>query len=207
MRRASIVYNPFARNAPSRARLTKAAAAMDGDWEIDMLATEAPLHAVTLAREAAEAGSEVVFACGGDGTVNEVVNGLLGTTAAMGVLRGGTGNVFAKEVHVPRSITRALGVLRDGEEYRFDLGLAGGRHFILMSGAGFDGSVVRRVPTVPKRLLGTTSYVLWGAAEALRFKGRPVDIAIDGEVKTPTRGRTTASSTHISSPGLASPGC
>ena len=140
------------------------------------------MHARLLAAEAAAAGSEVVFACGGDGTVNEVVNGLVGTPASLAVLRGGTGNVFAKEVHVPRSPANALGVLTRGEEYEFDLGIAGGRHFLLMAGTGFDGSVVRRVPSVPKRLLGTTSYILWGAAEALRFKGRPVELSIDGEL-------------------------
>src|SRR3990170_1957732 len=154
------------------------------------------VDAVDRGKAAAKAGSRVVFSCGGDGTLNEVGNGLVGTEATLAVIRGGTGNVFGKEVGVAKDPERALRVLIEGEERRFDLGVAappagpsrapstgsgqnsggtsgrGGRYFILMAGVGIDGSVVRRVPERPKRLLGTTSYVLWGAAEALRFRSR-----------------------------------
>ena len=208
MERASIVYNPVARNAPRRERLLAATARLrDEGWEIDLLSTEGPVHAVDLAKAAAKAGSRVVFSCGGDGTLNEVVNGLAGTEATLAVIRGGTGNVFAKEVGVAKDPERALRVLVEGEERRFDLGVAappagpsrapstgsgqnsggtsgrGGRYFILMAGVGIDGSVVRRVPERPKRLLGTTSYVLWGAAEALRFRSRRTEIRLDGETR------------------------
>jgi YegS/Rv2252/BmrU family lipid kinase len=166
-------------------------------WEVEVQATEGPAHAISLAREAANAGAEAVIACGGDGTVNEVVNGLAGTPAALVVARAGTGNVFGKEVQVPRRIERALQVLSQGRRYEFDLGYAEGdgvsvdagpgaerdpkrRYFLLMAGIGFDGAVVRRVPTGPKRLLGTASYVIWGAAEALRFKQRSVGLRLDG---------------------------
>lgn len=182
MRKATIVFNPVARKAPPPQRLRLAPAALRPDgWEIDVCPTTGPLHAIELARGAANAGAEVVFACGGDGTVNEVVNGLAGTEAALGIVRAGTGNVFGKEVRVPRGLNDALRVLIDGEDYRFDLGLAGARRFLLMAGIGFDGSIVRRVPPGPKRLLGTTSYVLWGAAEALRFQAKAVTLSIDGD--------------------------
>ena len=201
VQRASIVLNPFARNAPSLQRLASAAAVMKlRGWEIDVLESEAPAHAVALASQAARASSTVVFACGGDGTVNEVINGIVGSPAALGVLRGGTGNVFGKEVHVPRKLERALEVLVNGREYLFDLGYAEGesvtfetpdarpsvasltrRYFLLMCGIGFDGAVVRRLPSTPKRLLGTASYVIWGAAEALRFQSRPVSVTTDGQ--------------------------
>lgn len=193
MDKASIVYNPNARNAPSRQRLLSAAAVMRlRGWQVDVLESKEPLHSTELARESALGGASAVFACGGDGTVNEVVNGIVDTPAALGILRAGTGNVFAKEVHVPRRLERALLALVNGREYRFDLGYAEGleiagarpegrRYFLLMCGIGFDGAVVQRVPKMPKRLLGTTSYILWGAAEAMRFKGRPARIEIDGQ--------------------------
>jgi len=193
--RASIVFNPGARNPPARARLVAAAAVWRlRGWEIDVVDTEASGHGAHLAREAALSGSKVVFACGGDGTINEVVNGIVGTPATLGVLRAGMGNVFAKEVGVPRSIDRALGVLATGHDYAFDAGYAAGenvpsappwlpgdqRLFLLMAGVGFDGRVVSRVPAEQKRRLGTASYVLWGAAEALRFKSRKVAMTFDG---------------------------
>ena len=100
------------------------------------------------------------------------------------IIRGGTGNVFGKEAGVPRGVLEALRVLTLGEDYRFDLGRAGSRYFLLMSGIGFDASVVRRLPSRPKRFLGTTSYILWGAAAAMRFRGRPVDLLVDGHEET-----------------------
>lgn len=181
MERASIIYNQLAGNAPSTERLRLAAHALKSSgWEIDLRVTEAPGHATALTREAAAAGAHVVFACGGDGTLNEVVNGLVGSGASLALIRGGTGNVFAKEIGVPRSPERALRALVDGEERRFDLGIAGGRYFLLMCGIGFDASIVRRVPQRWKRLLGTASYILWGAIEILRYHGRPASLHIDG---------------------------
>jgi YegS/Rv2252/BmrU family lipid kinase len=169
-----------------------AAALRTRAWEVDVLRSDAPGESTELAREAVRAGASVVFACGGDGTVNEVINGIVGTDAALGLLRAGTGNVFGKEVRVPRKLESALDVLTSGRVYRFDLGYAHGpsvvrpradarRYFLLMCGIGFDGAIVHRVPSIPKRLLGTTAYVLWGAAEAVKFKMRPVDIVLDGE--------------------------
>jgi len=197
VQRAVIVHNPAARNAPPLERLRVAAGALrPAGWEVEVLSTDDVGHASVLAREAAAAGAAVVFASGGDGTANEVVNGLVGTETALGVLRGGTGNVFAKEVGIARAPEAALRLLVEGERRRFDLGLAQGplvlslanderesppgRHFLLMAGVGFDAKVVRHVPAGPKRLLGTTSYVLWGLRELARYHPSPARLRIDG---------------------------
>jgi YegS/Rv2252/BmrU family lipid kinase len=158
---ASIVYNPAARNAPSHERLRRAGLALKPDgWEVELRATEAAGHARTLASEAVQEGANVVFACGGDGTLNEVINGIAGSSARLGVIRGGTGNVFAKEIGVPRAPERALALLNEGEERRFDLGKAGERYFIAMCGVGFDAAVVRRVSGSLKRRVGTAAYIV-----------------------------------------------
>ena len=153
----------------------------DQNWQFELLKTEAPEHATLLAREAAAGGSEVVIACGGDGTVNEVVNGLAGGDARLALIRGGTGDVFAKEIGVPRDPAQALQVLVDGNERSFDLGLAGDRYFLAMCGAGLDASVVRRVPSRHKRLLGTTAYAIWALMELTRYRSRIVSLSVDGE--------------------------
>ena len=182
MERALIIYNPMARNAPGTSRLRAASDLyrMHG-WQIDLAPTAAPGHATLLAREAAEAGTPVIFSCGGDGTLNEVLNGIVGTESRLSLIRGGTGNVFAKEIHVPRSPEKALRVLLEGEEGHFDLGKANDRYFLCMCGVGFDASVVRKVPSNTKRLLGSTSYVLWGVAEVARYRSQPVRIRLGEE--------------------------
>jgi YegS/Rv2252/BmrU family lipid kinase len=123
----------------------------------------------------------VVFACGGDGTINEAVNGLAGTSTALAVLRGGMGNVFAKEIGVPRAPEAALRVLIDGERRRFDLGVAGSRLFLLMAGIGIDAAIVRDVPARLKQALGSTSYALYGLKEVMHYSTREAQLRLDGE--------------------------
>jgi diacylglycerol kinase (ATP) len=185
LERAVIVYNPAARNAPDREKVSAAAAAYRASgWEVDLRATEAAGHARSLAAEAAASGSRVVFACGGDGTINEVVNGIASTPSALAVLRGGMGDVFGKEVRVPRDALSALRVLTDGEEHRIDLGMANERYFLLMAGVGFDGEVVRRVPPGPKRWIGSTAYVLWATAALARYRARQVEVVFEDEKRS-----------------------
>jgi YegS/Rv2252/BmrU family lipid kinase len=207
--RALIVYNPVARNAPSQKRLLGAAQGLkDAGWQVDLGLTEGAGHGSELARSAAKDGTSVVFACGGDGTVNEVVNGLAGSDCALGLIRGGMGNVFAKEIGVPRDPRQALQVLVEGERGRFDLGVAAGdfvvsldvpngvqvdqqgalngsmggeRYFLLMAGVGFDASVVRNVPSKPKQLLGSTAYALWGVRELTRYQVQRAQLRLEGK--------------------------
>jgi diacylglycerol kinase (ATP) len=181
MERAVIVYNPNARNAPKFDRLCAAASSMAAEgWQVDITITEAVEHALDIAREAATVGTSVVFACGGDGTINEVANGLARTDTALAVLRGGMGNVFAKEFGISRAPEAALRVLAEGERHRFDLGCANQRYFLLMAGIGFDADVVRFVPRKPKRLLGSTSYAIWGIWDLFRYRARDVELKLDG---------------------------
>ena len=182
MQRAVIVLNPISRNSPPRSQLEAAASPLAREgWQIDVHVTEAPGHGIELAREAAAAGASVVFSCGGDGTINEVINGIAGSESALAILRGGMGDVFGREAGIPRDPEDALQVLIDGERRRFDLGKANERYFLMMAGVGFDAEVVRAVPSRPKKLLGSTSYVLWGAWTVARFRPRSVLLRIDGE--------------------------
>jgi diacylglycerol kinase family enzyme len=107
--------------------------------------TEAAGHAGELAREAAQAGMEVVIAAGGDGTINDVAQGLARTATALGVLPLGTMNVWARETGIPLHLAQARELLLRGTRRRVDLGRAGSRYFLLMAGIGMDAEVVRRV--------------------------------------------------------------
>lgn len=174
------------------ARLEEAASRLrEAGWETSLEVTEAKGHATELARQAAGNEWDAAVACGGDGTVNEVINGIVGTATALAVVPGGTANVWAKEVRLPRDPLRATEVILSAETRRVDLGLALGdpeggpdatkRYFLLMAGIGLDGHVLNAVPEEMKRRLGAATYVVSGLREALRYRSQPVSVRLDGE--------------------------
>ena len=179
-KRALFILNPAARRAPPAERVR---AALDGlaGWETALALTEAAAHATELAREAARAGQDAVIACGGDGTVNEVANGLAGSQTALAVVRGGTANVWAKEARLPRKLSAAVGLLNDGEVRAIDLGKAGDRYFVALAGVGFDAAVVLAVHSGLKQRLGAASYILHGLRLAFSYRSTPAELALDGD--------------------------
>lgn len=159
-----IIVNPVARRTPRPEALEEAARTVGRDtgWDIRIAVTSTPNEATAIARQAAADGSAAVFACGGDGTLNEVANGLLGTEAALGFIPAGTANLWAREHRIRRDPVAALRLLRDGVTHRADAGWAawdgGERAFLLMAGVGYDGEVVRHVVARDKRLSGPLSF-------------------------------------------------
>ncbi|MDI6857296.1 MAG: diacylglycerol kinase family lipid kinase [Dehalococcoidia bacterium] len=185
-KRCLLIFNPTARGAPSVEKLQACLRWLEQEeWDAALTLTEERGHAISLARRAAEEGTEIVVACGGDGTVNEVTNGLAGSASALAVIPGGTANVWAKEVRIPRNPLRAVRLLAEGEVRRVDLGRVrfhsgGERYFLLMAGVGLDGHIVGIVPERLKRRLGAAAYVVHGLREALRYRSTRTTLAIDG---------------------------
>jgi YegS/Rv2252/BmrU family lipid kinase len=134
--------------------------------------TRARGDAEALCREAVEAGADMVVAAGGDGTINEVVNGLAGSRAALGVVPLGTANVLALELGLPLDPERACRLILDGAPRAVLPGLAGGRRFLLMAGAGLDAEVVYRTSLSWKQRIGKAAYVASGL-RALMTGPRP----------------------------------
>ncbi|MCH8064374.1 MAG: diacylglycerol kinase family lipid kinase [Chloroflexi bacterium] len=188
VKRALLILNPTARGAPPREWLREGIDALDG-WEATISQTESAGHAIELARDAAANGMDAVVACGGDGTVNEVANGLAGSQTAMAVVRGGTANVWSKEIKLPRKPADAVRLLSTGERRVVDLGRAvygGGadgeseRYFLLMAGIGFDASIVRQASGALKRRLGAAAYLLQGARSVFSHRAVAVELLVDG---------------------------
>jgi YegS/Rv2252/BmrU family lipid kinase len=98
-------------------------------------------HATQLAAEAAAAGADLVLAVGGDGTANEVAQGLLGSRAALGIVPAGSGNGLARALRIPMRPDAALAALEGGEGRRMDVGFLNGRPFLNVAGVGFDAVV------------------------------------------------------------------
>lgn len=147
------MVNPVATTTSARVREVLASA-LEGELKLDMVQTDHRGHADELARQARTDGLDVVVTLGGDGTVNEIVNGLLAdgphpTVPALAVVPGGGTNVFSRALGVPRDPVEATGALLAAlREKRFrsiGLGQAGDRWFTFNAGMGWDAEVVARV--------------------------------------------------------------
>ncbi len=161
-----------------------------GRWSVRIRETVHAGDGTRLAQEAVASGADVAIAAGGDGTVNELVNGLVGTEVALGVLPLGTGNVWAKELGFPgwvppyrHPLREAAQSLLDSDVRRVDVGRANGRHFLLWTGAGFDAQVTHEVEPLAdmKRRLGLALYAVHAFSLAMSFAGTRCTVIIDGQ--------------------------
>ena len=118
-----------------------------------------------LTEESIKQGYSHIIACGGDGTINEVVNGLVGSSAVMGIIPLGTENILAKAMNIPLDIKEACRHFLVAREKVWDVGVANGRNFLIMSGIGLDGQVVSQMENEPilKKAMGSLGFILKGA--------------------------------------------
>jgi diacylglycerol kinase family enzyme len=151
-----------------------------------MVATEAQNHATEIGREVRDHGYDIVVAFGGDGTLNEVANGLAGTDVPVSVLPGGSTNVVCRTLGIPNDVVDAtehlLAALDDWAPRRIDLGRADERHFVFSCGVGIDATVVKRVDAHP-RLKSRTGpyYYSWAAISAFyrRYMVNPIGLRVE----------------------------
>ena len=149
---------------------------------VDIRPTSARGDAEAFASEAVDAGYACVAACGGDGTVHEVVNALGGTDVALGMLPCGRGNDFARAMGIPAAPEKAASVLMRGHIGHYDLGKVNGRYFATVVTLGFDSEVARLVYGGEVPLKGMAAY-LWGVARMLRVY-RGVGLRMTGDFGT-----------------------
>lgn len=158
MNKTLVILNPAARSDKA-SRLRERIATLSGG--APMRLTSEAGDARRIAAEAVREGFEVVIAAGGDGTLNEVVNGLGGAPVRLGILPVGTMNVFATELGIPQgNLERAWNVIEHGKVVEVDLPQANDTHFIQLAGVGLDAEVVRKTTADSKRALGPLSYLL-----------------------------------------------
>jgi YegS/Rv2252/BmrU family lipid kinase len=180
-----IVFNPVAglRRASLLWRVLDVLVA--NGIRIELAETHRPGHAEALAREAAARGSPMVVAAGGDGTIAEVANGLLGSPARLGVIPLGSANVLAHELALPFEPRAVAAALAFGRTRPLWPGVArgprGARLFVQMLGVGFDAQVVHHVPTGLKRTFGRGAYALQALREMAAYRFTPVRLRLDGK--------------------------
>lgn len=167
-RRLMAIHNPHASGGEYRKDLPLILDALRGiGYEVAERETQAAGHATVLAREAVAEGFDVVCALGGDGTVNETLNGLAGTQIPLAIIPTGTVNVLAMELGIPLDPPDAVRLLETGEITSIDLGLANERYFGLMAGVGMDAAVVASLNPAMKRALKEAAFAVQGLARYL----------------------------------------
>jgi diacylglycerol kinase (ATP) len=191
-----LIYNPIAGPRDVRAELERLCSFFrKRGWSVRLRTTERAGDATRMAREAALEGRDAVIVAGGDGTVNEVVNGLTGTETAMGVLPVGTGNLWAKELRVPTytlanpmRLREAAAGLVNGSLRAIDVGQVGDRVFLCWASAGLDAKVTSEMEPRERatKRLGALPYLVAAVLVARDFKGVESEVVLDGDV---VRGR------------------
>jgi diacylglycerol kinase family enzyme len=188
-KRMLIIVNPYATTMSDRLRHL-VVYALQGRYDVHAVDTQRRGHAIELCREAAREGYDVVVAFGGDGTVNEAANGLIGTDTPLTCLPGGSNNVFCKILGIPADVVDATEhLLRMADTFRprwADLGVVNGRRFTFAAGMGLDASVVERVDRHPHL---KTRFGAWYFTEAaiVTFLRRYVVRAPKLEIETDGR--------------------
>ena len=154
---------------------------------VEVLNTRGPNDATHLAARAAREGVRDIVVSGGDGTINEALQGLIGTTARLAVWPRGTANVLARELKLPFDAERAAEVIARGETQRVHVGCATiektgeQRYFFLMAGIGLDASVVSHVRPGLKRRVGEAAFWYAGLGHLAHWQPVPFNVEVDGE--------------------------
>ncbi len=184
-----IIVNPYATTVSSRLK-NLVVYALQARYDVEAIDTEAAEHAIEIGREAGGGDYDIVVAFGGDGTLNEVANGLAGTDIPVSVLPGGATNVVARTLGIPTDVVDAtehlIGIADDFRPRRIDLGTINDRRFVFACGMGLDATVVRKVDSRPKlkARLGPW-YFTWAAVTGFyrEYMRDPVrmNVGVNGE--------------------------
>jgi len=188
-RRATLISNPKTGRYNSRRRsiLDVASRLESLGVAVELQFTSGPGDATEIAARAAREGSSEVIVAGGDGTINEAIQGLAGTGARLGIIPRGTGNVLARELGLPLDEEQAIAVLALGKSRQIYLGLMTdetthqSRYFVLMAGIGLDASVVGRVQPSLKKRIGRGAFWVSGLSHLANWNPQPFTLEINGD--------------------------
>jgi diacylglycerol kinase family enzyme len=196
-KRMLIIVNPYATTVSDRLR-NLVVYALQGRFDVEAVSTQAQNHATEIGREARDGGYDVVVAFGGDGTLNEVANGLAGTDLPVAVLPGGSTNVVCRTLGIPNDVVDAtehlLSLADDWQPRKIDLGMVDDRYFVFACGVGIDATVVRRVDANPKlKASAGPYYYSWAGVSGFyrKYLVNPIRVRTTVDGHEPVEGITT----------------
>jgi diacylglycerol kinase family enzyme len=182
-----IIVNPYATTVSDRLK-NLVVYALQARYEVEAVDTESAEHAIEIGREARAGGYDIVVAFGGDGTLNEVANGLAGTDVPVSVLPGGSTNVVCRTLGIPNDVVDAtehlISLADDFRPRKIDLGSVNGRRFVFACGVGLDATVVKRVDSHPRlKARGRQWYYTWAAVTGFYrdYLRNPIRLELEAE--------------------------
>jgi diacylglycerol kinase family enzyme len=186
-KRMLIIVNPYATTVSDRLK-NLVVYALQARYDVEAIDTEASEHAIELGRDAGHGEYDIVVAFGGDGTLNEVANGLAGTDVPVSVLPGGSTNVVCRTLGIPNDVVDAtehlIAIADDFRPRKIDLGRINGRRFVFACGMGLDATVVKRVDAHPKmKSRAGQWYFTWAAISGFyrEYLRNPVRMSVELE--------------------------
>jgi diacylglycerol kinase (ATP) len=185
LKRARIIYNPSAGRELFKRELPEVLVKLEkAGYETSCHETTGKGDAETEAKLASNRGYDIVIAAGGDGTINEVINGLADELVRpkLGVIPVGTTNDFARALHIPRRIDKAVNIIVEGVTMPVDIGKMNSRYFINIAGGGHLTELTYEVPSKLKTGLGQLAYYLKGLEMIPSLKATEVSIEYDGKI-------------------------
>ncbi len=185
MKRARIIYNPTSGREAFKKELPNVLQKLEqAGYEASAHATTCEGDAIDAARIAVERRYEVVIAAGGDGTINEVINGLAEQSyrPKLGIIPVGTTNDLARAIHVPRNIQAAVDIIVQNNTRNLDVGRVNDKYFINIAGGGKITELTYEVPSKMKTVLGQLAYYLKGMEMLPSIRPSKVKISFDDQV-------------------------
>jgi YegS/Rv2252/BmrU family lipid kinase len=189
-RRAAVVANPARHPEIAALKDTVRAAMAEHGWDEPLwFETTVADPGAGQAAQAVRSGVDLVLACGGDGTVTAVAEGVAGSGVPLGILPFGTGNLLARNLGLPFDPGAALVTALTGSNRRLDAGSANGHQFVVMAGLGFDAKMLGEASVPLKRRLGWAAYAL---SAVRHLRDRPVRVSLVADGGRPLRVRASA---------------
>ena len=184
-----LINNPEAKKSSERKIMLASRFLKSRGYKVEVFFTTHRGHAESIAREAIDKSPSLIIAAGGDGTFNEVVNGIAGSEAPMAILPLGTTNVLAKELGIPENVEGAMEIAVGRTPKTVSLGKIVItrhsslviRHFCLMAGLGFDGEAVFGINEAFKKFSGKGAYIYNGIKTLCRFDPGELTFDVDGK--------------------------
>lgn len=177
-----LIFNPVSGQGDADREISLIKEYLSSKLELKIKYTTKEISAKQLTHEAIKAGASCIIASGGDGTVSEVAEALVGTDISLGVIARGTANAFANALHIPDTIEEACQTILDRNQRRIDVAKCNGKLMILLAGIGFEAETVDKTSREMKDQLGMLAYFISGLNELQNLENFEAELETDDKI-------------------------